>query len=397
MANAVRSPKTLVELVESLPRTSKEFVQHSFTDMQVPIAGTNPDDFVLHKTSGSTGRPTRVRKLRNAYFIEYDAYVLVDWAWHKRDINKSVGGIRVDAPKTNNVPAGPPLTYINANLPQFSRSATENSPGEMLDALEETKAAYVYTNPVTVRLMAQEQMAHPRKGIVLEQFLTVSDRTDQSTRDIAMQAFGAKLCDRYSSEEFGFIALQCPVHEHLHVLSPSVYVEIVDELGHPCEIGQPGQVLVTALHSFAQPMIRYEIGDIAEWGEPCDAGITWPVIKNIVGRIRQYLPDASGEKKLVTIVSAKFLSLTTLRDFQIIKFNDSIVMVVAVTDDFGQDDEDVIIQSMHEVFRSDEPVHVIKSANPQWRSAWKRHEFDIVDTNFNSDWSLAQILEQLHN
>ncbi|HAY09418.1 MAG TPA: hypothetical protein DCY18_05710, partial [Thauera sp.] len=47
------------------------------------------------------------------------------------------------------------------------------------------------------------------------------------------------------------------------------------------------------LHNFAFPLLRYEVGDYAEVGEPCPCGRGLPVIRRILGRQRNMLrlPD----------------------------------------------------------------------------------------------------------
>jgi phenylacetate-CoA ligase len=76
-----------------------------------------------------------------------------------------------------------------------------------------------------------------------------------------------------------------------------VFLEIVDEQGKPCLPHQPGRVLITTLHNFATPLIRYELGDYAEFGDPCPCGRGLPVIKKILGRKRNRLifPDGRSE------------------------------------------------------------------------------------------------------
>ena len=81
----------------------------------------------------------------------------------------------------------------------------------------------------------------------------------------------------YSCEEAGYIALQCPQAEHYHCQSESVLVEVLDDEGRPCTPGQVGKVVLTALHNFAMPLIRYENQDYAEVGPPCACGRGLPV------------------------------------------------------------------------------------------------------------------------
>ena len=54
-------------------------------------------------------------------------------------------------------------------------------------------------------------------------------------------------------------------------------------------------MLITSLNNFATPLIRYELGDMAEFGEPCACGRGLPVIRRIHGRKRSRLLLPSGE------------------------------------------------------------------------------------------------------
>jgi phenylacetate-CoA ligase len=103
--------------------------------------------------------------------------------------------------------------------------------------------------------------------------------------------------DIYSAREVGYIALQCPEHEHYHVQSEGVFVEVLDDDGAPCGPGEVGRVLVTPLHNLGMPLIRYDIGDYVETGEPCPCGRGLPVIRRIIGRTQNMLVLPSGERR----------------------------------------------------------------------------------------------------
>jgi phenylacetate-CoA ligase len=110
------------------------------------------------------------------------------------------------------------------------------------------------------------------------------------------EAWDVPLTDLYSASETGYLALQCPRHEHYHVQSESVLLEVLDDAGRPCAPGQVGRVVATPLHNFAMPLVRYDIGDFAEVGEPCDCGRGLPVLKRILGRVRNMLTTADGKR-----------------------------------------------------------------------------------------------------
>jgi phenylacetate-CoA ligase len=102
--------------------------------------------------------------------------------------------------------------------------------------------------------------------------------------------------DVYGCEEVGYLALQCPRHDHYHVQSESVLVEILDDEGRPVPPGEMGWVVVTPLVNFAMPLLRYRIGDLAEVGPPCPCGRGLPVLARVPGRRRGQVLRPDGTR-----------------------------------------------------------------------------------------------------
>ena len=60
------------------------------------------------------------------------------------------------------------------------------------------------------------------------------------------------------------LAFQCEYGRY-HV-SPEVgIIEIINVEGQPCSLGELGEVICNGLNNFLQPLIRYQIGDVARW------------------------------------------------------------------------------------------------------------------------------------
>ena len=115
-------------------------------------------------------------------------------------------------------------------------------------------------------------------------------------RATCQQVFGVKVVDMYSSQEVGYIALQCPEHEHYHVQAENLLVEVLAEDGRGCGPGEVGRVVVTTLHNFAMPLLRYDIGDYAEVGASCPCGRGLGVLTRILGRQRNLLVLPDGRR-----------------------------------------------------------------------------------------------------
>ena len=386
---------SLTELLAALPILSRRQAQENFDGLYFKAPDQDPNDYVVQSTSGSTGKPVSVVKFAPLYSAEYDALTLTEWQLNNRDTSKTISTFRIVETEYDEVPLGAPLSYIGATRLHTSLSILKRTIAELLDELHRLRPAYLFVNGIVARQLALAQLESGYKPIKIEQFLTVSDRVDPQLRELIFDVFGGRIIDRYSSEEFGYIALQCPVHNHLHVCSPSLMVEVVDENGKACDVGVPGRVLVTSLHNFAMPLIRYDIGDIAEFGEPCEAGITWPVLNQVNGRVRDSITLPNGKFQLVTFFESKMLGNRKLRDFQIILFNDAIAFLHHVETELDTEEQSDIQNEILDAFRLELPVVFRRMQSANWQNLWKRREWDRVDANFDSSWTEAELLSQL--
>jgi phenylacetate-CoA ligase len=118
------------------------------------------------------------------------------------------------------------------------------------------------------------------------QILSAFQTTTPELRSRAREIFGASIRDRYSCEEIGPLAFQCPhSDDHYHVAVANAIVEVVDDSGNPCPHGVQGNVLVTGLHQWASPVLRYAIGDIASAHPQCpECGASVPALSKLLGR-----------------------------------------------------------------------------------------------------------------
>lgn len=392
---AVDASESLADLLQSLPILSRRQVQENFDGFYFKSPDHDPNDYAIQATSGSTGKPVSVMKFAPLYSAEYDALTLTEWQLNKRDTSKVVTTFRIVQTELEDVPLGPPLSYIGATRVHTSRSILKRTIPELLDELHRLRPDYLYVNGVVSRQLALAQLESDFEPIKIEQFLTVSDRVDPQLRTLINDVFSARIIDRYSSEEFGYIALQCPVHDHLHVCSPSLIVEVVDDEGNACGAGVPGRVLVTSLHNFAMPLIRYDIGDIAEFGEPCDTGLNWPVLNQVNGRLRDSITLPDGEFRLVTFFDSKMLSLRKLRDFQILLFENAIVFLYHVSVELEDSERADIEAELQDAFKLSLPIVFRRMENENWQNVWKRREWYRVDGGYVSNWSESDLLAKL--
>jgi phenylacetate-CoA ligase len=122
---------------------------------------------------------------------------------------------------------------------------------------------------------------------------TTAEKVTGPQRRLFEEVFQCPVADCYSSREFVTIAYQCE-RGGLHVCETR-FLEIVAN-GKTVPPGQMGEVVITSLHQFAMPFIRYKIGDLGIYeAERCPCGRGLPVLREIVGRTHDFLVSVDGQ------------------------------------------------------------------------------------------------------
>lgn len=242
------------------------------------------------KTSGSTGTPMEFFK-SDAAMVFWYAIALRDSKWHRRDLQGKLAAIRVGTEASVHPDWGPAYdAYVPGIAVGFD--AREETDAQV-DWLLKERPQYLLTHASNLFALARRFIERDLRLTSLREVRSFSERLPEGLREIVRRAWDVPLTDMYSANEVGYVALQCPQGEGYHVQSEDVMVEIVDANDRPCAVGETGRVLVTSLHNFAMPLMRYDLGDYACFAAACGCGRTLSVIERILGRARNMmrLPD----------------------------------------------------------------------------------------------------------
>lgn len=256
-----------------------------------PAQHGNTGDVLTSRTSGT---PVRV-KGSDVTTLFWRAITLRDHAWHRRDLDAKLAAIRYTGDEAK-PPDGArsacwgPATATVAPSAPLARLSVASTTDEQIAWLVREDPAYLVVYPTVLDAIVRKLGTRLPS---LREVRTVSELLTPETRQLCRDVLGVPVVDMYSAQEVGYLALQCPTGTKYHVQSESVLVEILRDDGTPCSAGETGRVIVTDLHNFATPLIRYELGDYAEVGS-CTCGRGLPVLNRIVGRRRGMLRYADG-------------------------------------------------------------------------------------------------------
>ena len=308
------APLTL-ERFAALPLLTRRELQEQFAHLkssQVPAGHGSTQE---SQSSGSTGTPVRILKTQLSALF-WNAFTLRDHGWHRRDLRGKLATIRHGIAAGEFEHWGPATSGLVADGPS-AVLGVRDSVQTQLRWLEQQQPAYLMTYPSIAAELAKLVIAGENRLAGLREVRTLGEALGPEVRELCRAAWAVPVTDVYSAEEVGYVALQCPEHDHYHTLEEGVFVEILDERDRPCAPGQLGRVVVTSLHNFALPLVRYELGDYAEPGEPCACGRGLPVLRRIAGRVRNMLVTAAGEHYWPAFGTRSFARIAPIRQCQL--------------------------------------------------------------------------------
>lgn len=165
----------------------------------------------------------------------------------------------------------------------------------MIDQIERFRPHVLSGPPSILSWMANELTDDDRRRIAVDLVTTGSETVTPAMRLVIEQTFGAPLIERYGSHEFVFIGVRAPGAAGYTACEDAVVVEVLRD-GEPVRPGETGEIVLTALHLFAMPFIRYRLGDTVTLGEAAgDHAGCYTTLSSIEGRTieRFFLSDGS--------------------------------------------------------------------------------------------------------
>ena len=198
---------------------------------------------------------------------------------------------------------------------ELSRATPERN---IVEFIQRNKIRYVASWSKTVQAIC---LAAENSGIdlKLDGVITRGTAVFGDERDDITRIAGAQILEQYSSTEAFNMASCCAVKKNLHINDEIMLLEIIDHHGLPCAVGQPGRVIVTPFLRTAQPLVRYEQGDIAIRGLPCSCGITLPTLEQVSGRLLDMFLLPGGRKTLPAIPVMAFTARFGAKTWQLVQ------------------------------------------------------------------------------
>ena len=319
--------QSLQECLAMIPVMRRTDLQSHRAEIDCAWLPPEHGELSVVRSTGSTGEPVTVRRSGLNALI-WMAMTLRENLWQQRDFSQSLAIIRAMFPPGDEARRGVsfedwgvPVNHLFSSGPSHGLNL-QTDVKRQVEWLRQIKPGYLLTYPsnLSALLDLADADSDRRAGLGrLKQVRTIGETLPDSLRERCRALLGVGIADAYSSQEVGIIAIECPQGGGYHVMSEGLVFELLRDDDQPCTAGETGRVVVTDLHNFATPLIRYDLGDLAEADGPCSCGRGLPKIRRVLGRARNLLRLPDGRRFWPLVGAYDYRSIAPVRQYQIIQ------------------------------------------------------------------------------
>jgi phenylacetate-CoA ligase len=228
-----------------------------------------------------------------------------------------------------------------------SFSLNESKLIEAATILQKNKIEYIIGYPSAInefaKVLIEKKLNYKIKGVI-----SLGDKLFPHFRKNFNNAFkNPTIIDTYGCAEGILMACTCDL-DYFYIMSPNVVIEIVDDYGKQVTDGEMGNVLVTSLTSYAMPLIRYKLGDLAiklpKEKYPKDRKFNYPILEKIIGRETDVVVTPNDRTLIVHSFTGIVEFYPEIKQFRIIQETIDKIIFEYIVDDFFPFREDVLLE-----------------------------------------------------
>lgn len=277
--------------LELIPTTDKAEMRRQ-GPAGVLARGHDPDALLSVRTSGASGEPFTIRRTWLEDKLQYLLRVRTFRALGVRPRDRVVAVGIAGRPATGDRKVvGRSLRAFGFQQRQLLDGLQE--PARLAAQLHDARPEVLVGLPGMLDRLTAPELAHLVREVRPRLVIVGGEVATPAMRLRIRETFAAPLYETYASHECPLLAWECRHSGDLHTCDDGVLVEVVHD-GQAVEPGRRGEVIVTNLHAYAMPFIRYRLGDLATRGAPCGCGAPFSTIGEIQGRMIDYFPLPDG-------------------------------------------------------------------------------------------------------
>jgi len=292
-----------------LPLLTKADIRANFDDL---VADSWRGRILYKATGGSTGEPLRFGYTRESH-ERRTAVMWRGYGWAGARMGRRtlyLWGGAVGNPGRKQLLKDHLFHAAFGRRVLDSFAMSESNMASYADAIDayRPEVMVAYVGPL-VRL-SEWLLATGRRVHRPEAILGGAEALLEYQREIIQRAFGAPAYNTYGCREFMLIASECEQRDGLHVNADHLVVETLPST----------DVVITDLHNYGMPFIRYQNGDLATPSSAtCACGRGLPMIRSVDGRKLDAIRTRAGNILPGEFFPHMLKDIPGLRRFQVVQ------------------------------------------------------------------------------
>ncbi|MBD3196716.1 MAG: phenylacetate--CoA ligase family protein [Candidatus Lokiarchaeota archaeon] len=355
--NITISRESIFEDILQFPILTKDIIRENRNDLHSDL---NRYDYIVNTSGGTTGEPIKIlqdktykarSEASNILFDEFGNYHLGDklirlWGDESEIINMSKGVFKDIKNKV-----------LKNTIFQNSFKLSEDLIRKYIVEINREKPKIIIAYVQSIYELAKYIRRKNLHVHSINSIITSAGVLTEKMRNFIEETFQSQVFNRYGSREVGIIAMSCENSNLLHLNMHQQYVEILDKDNKRLEEGRKGNIIITNLHNYLMPLIRYKIGDIGALNySKCKCGRGTIRLENVYGRVVDVFKNSKGDLIDGEYFTHLFYFREGIKKFQVIQNEiEHIVIKIVPQDDqkINKDFEDDIINKIKIVMGKD--------------------------------------------
>jgi phenylacetate-CoA ligase len=323
-----------------LPSLDKSAIRENFEDLHAPSLRSQ---LMYKATGGSTGEPLRFGYTRESYERRI-AVMFRGYAWAGARIGRRTlflwGGAVGRPSRAETIKEWLYQSAFNRRMLDVFKLSEAALPS-FVEEIRRFRPEIIVGYAGPLHELAAWMQRTGQRIAAPHAVLSAAEALEDFQRDTIASAFGCPVFNTYGCREFMLIASECGECEGLHVNADHLVVELdpvsVDDGGT-----ETGEVVITDLHNWGMPLLRYRNGDVATRSPAsqarCRRGL--PLLQRVDGRKLDLLRTADGRILPGEFFPHMLKDIPGVRRFQVVQEHlNSLSLNVVADADFGPDQE----------------------------------------------------------
>lgn len=299
--------------IKKFPVMKKNDIKANLSELLVCPA----EKLIKCVSSGSSGIQGTTYENKYEQSI-HRAMQILWWEWAGFYLGKSI--IQTGMTERGVVKAVKDFLCRTEYVKAFSHSETEVR--NLLLSSRNVKCRHLGGYASSINVFAETALKYGIENVRFDSVICWGDKVFGHYRKNVEKAFGAKIFETYGCAEGIMIGAKKDL-DYYYIMSPHVYVEILDDNGNEVPDGAPGHVVLTRLDNYSMPLIRYYVGDLAvklpRSKYPNEREMNFPLLEWVIGRDTDIVKMTSGRYMVVHAFTGVFEYYPQIRQFMVVQ------------------------------------------------------------------------------